>query len=125
MAAAVSDLRERPASVLWNQRCRSSFRGRARVLVSGGSHTAGEPAGHESHVRYRKVTGFVVTGFCLYQSRKGISDETTSTCICFFSKKADTASKDKFLFAVGPTTTRSMKSQRPASRDIMGSVESV
>ncbi len=47
-----------------------------------------------------------------YQSRYGTVDPTTSTSIRIFLKKADTASQDRSLFAVGPITTRSMNSHR-------------
>src|SRR5664279_585719 len=42
-------------------------------------------------------------------------DETTSTAIDCFRKNEATAATDRSILAVGPITTRSIKSQRPAS----------
>jgi hypothetical protein len=48
----------------------------------------------------------------VHHSRYGTAEETTSTFICCFRKKDLTASNDNCLLGVGPTTTRSIKSQR-------------
>jgi hypothetical protein len=88
---------------------------RARILIPEPTGSFGQWRGVRTAICY--VRGDIVANSppgTLYQSRNGIVDGTTSTWICRLLKKEETASRERFMFAVGPTTTRSMKSQRPA-----------